>query len=247
MSKENETRKKYEINFEEHAEFSPIGAFKLITSTELAELANEVFVGAFKDFEGLKFEPPATPKDEPTFTMYFNHGTYPEEDENGQKVILGVTPAVKNDGNGSTNPVEKLRRFDNMISNGAKYLATEDLKDVVETLLTPPLYKGGNIKWNQIVSELSIRNQYNYNSYTQYTIVKGISISRLAALIFGDKIDDDHYDYTVNVLSPINAGPMGGQAYNWILQINRASSNEVAKLYKSFGCYTTTDNIIRKK
>jgi len=241
MSKENETnREPYALDFEP-VDFNPIGAFKLTTSSDLGKLANEVFSAGFEDYEGIIFEPGVNGS-EPTFELIFNHGKYADD------AVVGVKSAIAADNSGSNNPLDRIRRMDNIYANGAKYIATEDLKDIVTKLLVPSLYKGGNIKWGQIVVEYAERSQYqmyNPNASTQYTKIRGISAKRLAAYLFGSKTENDTYDYEVRVIGQSTAGLMGGKSSNWVLQISRASLAEVTELYKAYGFNPSASNIIR--
>lgn len=236
MSNEKETREKFKLEIEPE-EFKPIGEFKLTTSSDLGKLAYAVFSQVFADFEGVIFEPGNG--GEPTYSLIFNHGKY-EDDE-----MVGVKSAVsaKSD---SSSVVDRIRTLDNLYKNGAKYLATEDLMDVVEKLLIPQYYNGGKPKWGQIVVDFSERSYSIYNSnVVQYTKINGISAKRLAALIYGYKTDEDSYDYEVRVVGPAVANPMGGKPNNWILQISRASYSEVNALYKAYGYTTSPSNIIK--
>jgi hypothetical protein len=242
MSKENvQKRDKFVIDIEPQ-EFSPIGAFKLTTSSDLGKLAYQVFSGAFEDFEGLIFEPGVN-GGEPTYSLIFNHGKYDED------AVVGVVSAINQDkGEGSANPLDRIRRMDNVYANGAKYLATEDLKDVVEKLLVPGLYNNGKPKWGAIVVDYAERSQYNLyapNAVTQYTKINGISAKRLASFIYGYEVDGDKFDYEVRVVGPANTQMMGGKTINWVLQISRASLSEVTELYKAYGYNPTASNIIK--
>lgn len=246
MSKENETvRKPYALDFDP-VEFNPIGAFKLTTSSDLGKLANEVFKQGFVDYEGIVFDPGANGA-EPTFELIFNHGKYEETED----TVFGVRSALAGDKSATSNPVDKLRKIDNVCANGAKYFATEDLKDVVSKLLIPSLYKGGNIKWNQIVVEYAERpayQMYNNNAAIQYTKIRGISAKRLAAMLFGIKTETDEYDYDIRIVGQALLGQNGfnnGKVSNWVLQISRASLAEVTELYKAYGFNPTASNIIR--
>jgi hypothetical protein len=231
-------REKFKINVEPE-EFNPIGAFKLTTSSDLGKLAYQIFSTVFEDFEGLIFEPGNG--GEPTYSLIFNHGTYDKD------ATVGVEPAIKQDSDNSNNPLDRVRRMDNAIRLGSKYLATEDLKDVVEKLLVPQLYNNGKIKWNQVVVEYAERSQmnlYNPNTVTQYTKINGISAKRLAGLIYGYKTDEDQFDYEVRVVGPATA-QFNGRTNNWLLQISRASLAEVTDLYKSYGYNPSASNIIK--
>ena len=233
-----EKREKFKIDIEGE-EFKPIGEFKIITSSELGSKANEIFKSTFADYEGIIFD---GNQGEPTFSLIFNHGKY-DSDE-----IVGVVSAINDKINAGDDPLRRVRRMDNLLANAGKYFATDDLKDVVEKLLISPLYNKGNPKWGQIVVDYSERaayNIYNPNQMNQYTKINGISASRLASLIFGYKDDaGDTFDYEVRVIGATNSG-FGGRPSNWVLQISRASYNEVNELYKSFGYNTMNSPIIR--
>lgn len=241
MSKETESRKKFAIEIEPQ-DFSPIGAFKLTTSSDLGKLANEIFAAIFEDFEGLIFEP-GNGNNEPTYSLIFNHGKYDED------ATVGVVSAIQDKGGDSANPLDRIRRMDNVYANGAKYLATEDLKDAVENLLVPGLYNNGKPKWNAVVVDYAERSQYNLyspNAVTQYTKINGISAKRLASLIFGYEVDGDKFDYEVRVIGAASSQMMGGKATNYVIQISRASLAEVTELYKAYGYNPSASNIIRK-
>lgn len=241
MSKETEGREKFAIDIEA-LDFSPIGAFKLTTSSDLGKLANEIFSSIFEDFEGIIFEP-GNGNSEPTYSLIFNHGKYDED------ATVGVVSAIQDKGTDSANPLDRIRRMDNVYANGAKYLATEDLKDVVEGLLVPGLYNNGKPKWNAIVVDYAERSQYNLYSQsavTQYTKINGISAKRLASLIYGYEVDGDKFDYEVTVMGPASAQMMAGRAVNYMLRISRASLAEVTELYKAYGYNPSASNIIRK-
>ncbi len=233
-----EKREKFKIELEPE-EFKAIGAFKIATSAELGSLANEIFKTVFADYEGIIFDGNAG---EPTYSLIFNHGKYEDDERVGVKSALEISRKDTNDA------IARVRTMDNIYRNAAKYIATDDLKDVVEKLLVAPLYNKGNPKWGQIVTDYAERapyNIYNPNQMNTYTKINGISANRLASLIFGYKDNEgDTFDYEVRVIGGANAG-FGGKPTNWILQISRASYNEVNELYKSFGYNTTTSNIIR--
>ena len=242
MSKENEqVRETFKLELDP-IDFSPIGAFKLTTSSDLGKLAYEVFSSVFEDFEGLIFEPGVN-GGEPTYSLIFNHGKYDDD------ARLGVVSAINQDkGERSSNPLDAIRRMDNVYMNGAKYLATDDLKDVVEKLLVPALYNNGKPKWGAVVVDYAERSQYNLyapNAVTQYTKINGISAKRLASLLYGYEVDGDKFDYEVRVVGPANTQMMGGKTINWVLQVSRASLAEVTELYKAYGYNPTASNIIK--
>ena len=240
-SKETKDREKFVIDIEPQ-DFSPIGAFKLTTSSDLGKLAYEIFSAAFEDFEGLIFEPGVN-GGEPTYSLIFNHGKYDED------ATVGVVSAIQQKEGSSANPLDRIRRMDNVYANGAKYLATDDLKDVVEKLLVPGLYNNGRPKWGAIVVDYAERSQYNLyspNAVTQYTKINGISATRLASFIYGYKVDGDEFDYEVRVVAPASNQMMGGKTINWILQVSRASLAEVTELYKAYGYNPSSSNIIKK-
>jgi hypothetical protein len=85
---------------------------------------------------------------------------------------------------------------------------------------------------------------YGYQQNDQYTKIIGISPKRLATLVYGYKDNDteDIYDYEVRFLGSLNLGFGNNQS---VLQILRASANEVNNLYKTFGYNVTNSNIIR--
>lgn len=237
MSENTEKQEKFEINIKPE-EFKPIGEFKLTTSSDLGKAAYTIFKSAFADFEGVIFEPGNG--SEPTFSLIFNHGSYGEDETVGVKSAM----AVKAD---SSSVVDRIRTLDSLYKNGAKYVETQELKDVVEKLLVPNLYNGGKPKWGQIVVDFSERSYSIYNNQVvQYTKINGISAKRLVSWIFGSKVDGETFDYEVRVVGPATpAAPMGNRPNNWMLQISRASYEEVNALYQSYGIATSNSNIIR--
>lgn len=238
MSENNAAREKFKIDVEP-ADFGPVGEFKLTTTKQFGALVNEIFKEAFVDFEGVLFDPGSSTM-EPTFSLVFNHGKY-EEDER-----VGIKLAVADQGSADNNPVNRIRRMDNFYKNGAKFIATEDLQDVVEKILIPKFYNNGKINWGRIVLDYQEPkyNMYGYQQNDQYTKIIGISPKRLATLVYGYKDNDteDIYDYEVRFLGSLNLGFGNNQS---VLQILRASANEVNNLYKTFGYNVTNSNIIR--
>ena len=237
--KTEDTRERFEIELEENLEFKPIGEFKITTSSDLAALANEVFKNIFEDYNGIIFEPSG----EPSFSLIFDHKDHDED------ATVGVRPMFNSKIADKADVVERLRQRDNMYNYGAKYEATEDLKDAVEKLLVPNLYNGGKPRWGQIIADFSERSGYNiYNQgvIEQYTKVSGISAKRLVALLYGYKDEEgDTYDYEVRVLGKAGISAFNGASNNWTIQISRASFAEVNALFKSYGYNPNNSQIIR--
>ena len=242
MSEENkkEERKKFEINVDPE-KFDSIGQFILTTSSDFGKLVHQCF-SVFDDYFNLKYEPAKTIQVngkpvfiEPSFTLAFRHGEFPEGS------LLGVEPALKEQTN-SANAVLRIRGLDNIRELGGKYQATDDLKDVIEKYLIPNYFNNGKILWNQVCKEFQDRgwNIYNQNSSTPYTLICGISLRRLAYLIYGREVDGDKFDYTVIEQGPAAVNPQGVPT-NYIIQINKVSVNNVNKLCNYYG-YNPTAN-----
>lgn len=241
MSEVNEGAKKrdpYKINIENDP-FNPIGEYKLITSTELGQLASSIFKSAFADFEGVIFEPGNGA--EPTFSLIFNHGKYNDDE------IVGVKRSIDTKADGD-DVISLMRHRDRLGREGDKYLITDDGKDVIEQLLTPAAYNSGKPRWNQIVSEFSESQGYYYNPQVpQYTKISQISLKRLVTLIYGykDAITNDIYDYEVRIVGATGAPSPNMPASSYMLQISRASTNEVNNTYRKLGYSIASSNIIR--
>ena len=235
-------RTKYSIDIEPD-DFNPIGEYKLVSSSELGLLAYEVFKSAFADFEGVIFEP-GNGNIEPTYSLLFNHGKYGEDE------VVGVRRSIDISKVDPDSVLARTRFRDSLGRDGDKYLITDDGKDVVEPLLTNPMFNRGKPKWNQIVTEYSDRPNgfYGYAPQTpQYTKVSYISISRLASLIFGRKNSEtkDIYDYEARVIGTTSQARPGMPASDFMLMITRASTNEVNATYKKLGFSIANTNIIR--
>lgn len=236
MSKETEKeRVPFEIKVEEPEKFNPIGSFIFTTSSDFGKLVYELFK-VFDDFYNIKYEPAKTVNIngkpvyfEPSFTLAFKHGEFPEG------AHLGVESAFKESAK-SSNSVLLVRDIENRRNLAGKYQVTEDLKDVIEKFLIPNFYNNGKINWNQVCRESIDRgyNVYNPNAGIPYTEICGISLRRLAYLIYGREIDGDKFDYTVqeNVPSAVNAQ---GVPSNYIIRIDKISVNNVQDLCSYYG------------
>lgn len=228
-------RKKYKLTMDDHYSFNPIGEFKLLPSTELGRLAYPIFKAAFADFEGMIFE---YNNGNPSMSLLFNHGKYDDE-------VVGVKRTVEGKNN-SDSVLERTRFRDNVIRYGDRYYITDDLKDVIEYLLTNQAYNNGKPKWGTIVTEYSENRGWYQPNATQYTKVSQISLNRLASLLFGrkDPNTDDKFDYEVRLLGSLNT-IQGMPASDYMLQITKASTNEVNEVYKKLGFSMMSSNIIR--
>lgn len=239
-NQENTTqRKKFEIEVKEPLQFDAIASVKFITSDELCKLASELFKSVFADFEGCIFE--TTQQGEPTLSLIFNHGEYDE----------GAVVACERGGKSSGSTIlDRTRRRDIALAEGDRYYLTEDGKDVVKDLLIPREYNNGNPNYKRVVSEFvdrSVVNQFNVGQLPQYTKVSFISLDRVASLLFGVKVDNDIKEYSVRIGAAMPQPMMGGfqVAPKYMLQIMRASTNEVQEIYKKCGWTTAGSNIVR--
>jgi len=259
MSEDNkevkEAREKFVIE-EVNEEFNPIGSFKLITSDELGKLASELFKGIFIDCEGVKFNPGGK-NEEPTYSLIFNHGKYDEATLKTEGKVLGIKSALV-ETNDSSDPLEKMRMMYKITNSTTRYLATDDLSDVVEKLIAQSQkyynFTTHKVNWKNIMIEFSeqARSGFYSSKPIQFTAVEGISAKKLVQLIYGTKSKEkdgnkDEYDYSVSVLmaAPNGYFVQNNQPSNWILQINRASGKEVTELYNKFGYNTSSSTIIR--
>lgn len=241
MSEQNNTkREKFQVKVSEPLQFDAIASVKFITSDELCKLTSELFKSVFADWEGCQFE--TDNQGMPYLSFIFNHGEYDKD-----AVVACERFGAKSTG---SNVLDRTRGRDNLLAKGDRYYLTDDGKDVVKDLLIYREYNNGNPNYGRIVSEMtdrSIVNQYMQGQSPQYTKVSFISLDRIAALLFGTKVDNDIKEYSVRIGASMPQPMMGGMqmAPKFMLQIMRASTNEVQEVYKKCGWTTVGSNIVR--
>lgn len=239
MSEENKKNEGKEKEFKleiEPIEFNALGQFIITTSSDFGKLVSECFK-VFGDFCGVDYEPEKvinnggrTIYQEPSFTLAFRHGSFPEE------TLLGVEPAFSKDAQRSSNAVLRVRGYDNERDFAGKYQVTDDLKSVIKRLLIPNYFNNGKINWGRVCVEKADRDKYN-NPVT-VTCVQGISVRELAYLIYGRKVDGDEFDYSINQLAPIQPQSIymyQGESLNYAIQINKISVNNTDELLSYYG------------
>ena len=234
-------REKFVIDIDEHFEFNAIAESKFITSKDFARLTNELFHSVFADYEGCTLE---VNGNEPTLALVFNHGEYDEK-------AITCCERISTKSVGST-VIDRGRSRDNLLKDGDRYYLTEDGKDVISDLLIRRVYNNGNIDLRKVVSEISERgpvNTYFVQSQQQYTKVSYISLDRLCGLLFGTKDEDGTpVEYSANVVAMIPTYNVPGVNVNanYVLNITRVSSKEVADIYNKLGLGVQSGlNIIR--
>lgn len=231
-------REPYVIKVDQHQPFDAIAQTKYITSNELCRLTSELFRGVFEDYEGCIFE---TNNGEASMTLVFNHGKY---DENAT-----VACRLGNAQSSGNSVIDRTRTRDYIVRDGNKYLLTEDGKDAITPLLVPRIWNNGNPNWSRIVSDWVDRNMMNAFSIQQlpqYTKVSYIDLRQLCRLIFGSTDGDDNVDYSVLIMSTLTPyAALGKMNVNYMLNITRASSKEVAAAYEKLGFGTMGTNIVR--
>ena len=240
MSEETK-RDKFVIELDETFEFSPIASSKFITSTDLCSKVSELFHLVFADYEGCVFE---MANNEPTISLFFNHGEYPDAAHVATEKVGGKTV-------GST-IIDRSRSRDRLLKEGDKFYLTEDGKDVIKDLLTLRVFNNGNPDFNRIATEWADRapvNAYFQQAPTQYTKVSFISVARLCGLLFGSKdAEGNDVEYDVNVrcaLNPTGFGFNNGAVNNnYVLNITRVSSKELVDFYNKIGLGASIGNAI---
>lgn len=242
MSEETK-RDKFVVELEDPFEFGAIASTKFITSNDLCAKVSELFHEVFADYEGCIFEMTGN---EPTISLFFNHGEYPD-------AAHVATEKIGSKSVGST-IIDRSRSRDRLLKEGDRFAITEDGKDVIKDLLILKVFNNGNPDFSRIASEWADRapvNSYLVQAPTQYTKVSFISVPRICGLLFGSKDKDgNEVEYSANVVSAINPT---GYAYtntfttpNYILNITQASSKEVIDFYNKIGIGVSAGmNIIR--
>lgn len=236
MKNQNEgtVREKFKFDIVEFEKFDSIAQTAFISSNDFLKKISEFFKGIYADFEGCILE--TTNGGEPTVSLIFNHGNYPDD------AIRACEPAGgKTSGN---TLIDRTRNRDRQLSEGDRYYLTKDGMDGITPYLTTRSYNNGKPNWKLLVSEFQERNvQYMYgtNPATQYTKVSNLSLTRLCGLLFGVDVDDDHFEYQVNVTLPVTnpavgmPAMMGNANMNYMLTILRVSSKVLNNIYQKLG------------
>ena len=235
MGTQNEKIKRdpYKIELAENVPFNSIASSVYISSSDLMKLVNELFRGAFADFEGSVFETArnAGIGAEPTVSLFFNHGKYEDQ----------PTACERSNGKNVGNALlDRTRNRDRQIMEGDRYIISEDGKDVIAPLLTQRNFNNGNPNWKLLVGDFVDTASTGFFTMTQapqYTKISGLSINKLCSLIYGEKLNGKNYEYDVKIAGGINT-PWGGSpqlTVNYMLIVNRVDRDEVAKVYEKLG------------
>lgn len=232
-SEQNQSRKKFKIEIQDHETFPGIARTAYVASNEFCKMVSELFKNVFADFEGCIFE--VTQAGDPYISLLFNHGQYPED---------AVVACTRNGGNASgSNVLDRVRTRDRQLIEGDRYHLTDDAKDALTPLLTARMFKNGNPEWKQITSEWQDRtaiNFYNVGAIPQYTKVSFIDLNRLCAMIYGLKDENgDNVEYSVTIAAPLSVmGYQNGAMQsnmNFMLNITSACQEELSKVYEKLG------------
>jgi len=244
MSEEKKTETKveertpYEINIDPET-FDPDSEAKYLTSTEFCGLINVIFRAAFRDYYGSKFE--LSNNGVPSISLHFSH----IEAGEGEAVAT-VRSGAKTIGN---SVIDKTRQRDHMMTEGDRYMVSEDGKDVISKLLFPYIYNKGKINWKNITAEVSDGgNQMFYGQGQQLTKITGIDPKRICAMLWGTKDDEGEVDYGISVLKDLSVNPMimpGTVPSNYVLMITKAHTSKIRKTYEKLGIGIVGSNIIR--
>ena len=238
--KKEERKERFDFNIaeEDKLPFAEIGEFKFSTSSDFGKLVGELFK-VFDDFYNIKYVPAKTVNGtfyEPSFTVAFKNNVY----EVGTNIIHGVDPAQREIETGG-DYVQLIQSIDNKKANAGKFVATENLKDILEKYLSPIYFNQGKINWGQVcrpVADPIYGNPYGGNRYIQCTSFVGLSARKFAYLFYKKTDVDAKYLYMINQGNnqqiidnfgrPINMD-------NYTLQICRTNVKNVDELMKYYG------------
>ena len=235
-----EERVPYVVELDEPLKFEHDAEVSILTSKELGSLANEYFKAAFPgDYEGCNI---VYAHNRLSLCLYFRHENH----------VDGQVYGVELNGTNSTHNklTDAIRRRDYLAKEGDRYSLTADGEDIVKPLLFRNLVsQNGKINQGQVVSEVADNTASNmyYGKPSQFTMVSGIDLNIVCALLFGKK-DTDGNDvvYTVDCKGVKNPGAGYGQssAGNLILWVNRINANKVGATCLNLG-FGGVSNIIR--
>ena len=240
MSEETK-RDKFVVDLDEHFDFGAIASSKFITSNDLCEKVSELFHLVFADYEGCTFEMTGN---EPTISLFFNHGEYPDAEH-------VATEKIGSKSVGST-IIDRSRSRDRLLKEGDRFSLTEDGKDVIKDLLILKVYNNGNPDFGRVACEWAERgpvNSYFSQAPVQYTKVSFISVPRICGLLFGSKdAEGNDVEYSANVVSAINPTGFNSQfaTANYILNVTQVSAKELSEFCNKIGLGASAGaNIIR--
>lgn len=252
-------KKEFRIKIAQKIDFDPLFDCKIMESVTLCGLVSKIFHASFSDFEGCNFMVPMTnqntpnPNMSPSIDLYFNHReTAPTGPDQTRGVTRKLEEQIK------SNVVKIVRDRDRRVNEGDKFYLTEDAKNAIAPfLLDIPAIKdrNGNIKWGSIVSLVAdpVTPVMGIRTVpSQYTLVKYIDPRKILATVFDDggKDDPKAYDFTLASRKTANVGYGNQPIYtnNWIMIINRISSQNVKEYMEEYGLgyqYNTTFPMIR--
>lgn len=236
----NGEREKFRIKIDQHAPFDGVADLAYVTTNEFLAMTSDVFRDVFADYEGCILE--TGQNGEPVVSLLFNHGKYGEKD----------AVCVERAGGKATGSsiIDRTRNRDRQLTEGDRYIITEDGKDAIMPLLTAKCYNNGNPNWKVIVGEFQDRNVYNYYQPTQlpqYTKIYGISLNRLCGLLFGEKDGDEFVEYSVNIATSIMPKMTANMSMNpsYLLAVTKVSQKEIKKIYEKLGFGNIGTQIVR--
>lgn len=228
---------KFTIKEEDKLVFPEIGEFAFTTSSDLTKIVDELF-HVFDDFANIKYIPSRTVNGvfyEPSFTIAFKNNIYPKD----SKIIHGVEPAIKEIENGA-DYVQMIQTIDNRKQNAGKFIATEDLKDIIKKYLSPIYFNNGKINWGRICNNIALptNNTLYARNYTQYTVFEGLAARNFVHLLYKKTDPDARYTYIINQGIPQQMVDNFGRPMNtdnYTLQICRTNVKNFDALMKYYG------------
>jgi hypothetical protein len=176
-------------------------------------------------------------------SLHFAHIDKPEGG-----VVATERSSAKTVGNTT---IDKTRSRDRMMADGDKYVLTDDGKDFIKKLLLPRMFNNNKPNWSNIVGETIDGNQasiYAPMNANHVTKVSYIDPRRICALLWGEKDESGSLDYGITILKDLSINPMtmpGTIPSNYVLRIQRAHTQTIAKTYEKFGIGAFGSNIIR--
>jgi hypothetical protein len=221
----------------EPIEFEHVSETTYVYSSEFLKNAANLLREVFSDFEGVMISK-SSQSNFPMVDILFNH-LNTEDDERAKACKLG---SAKTTGNTT---LDSIRRRDYLVAEGDRYYLSDDGMDFFERLLVPAqISNNGKPNWKKVVSEYVDKNpgnMYNFGKPTQYTKVM-ISMSKLAELIYGEKINDVRFSYDVKIKAPVG---YAGMASDYIITIDRINSDAIRDIYQKLGFTTSNSGIVR--
>ena len=238
------------IVIDEHEKFDAIVDEKYLTSKDFCEAVSQIFHTVFADFEGCSLDPIPN-SNQVAIGLYFNHRDY-----SGSDMPVACSRYVDNN-NTKNATLRSIRARNNMLTHGDRFYLTKDGQSAISDLLINGsfLYKNdGTVRWDKCVAEITDPStQFGYGvNKIQLTKVSYVDPIKLAALIYGDtEVDpkdgtETHWVYNIRVLKSLPNIVGVGQSNNFMLAVERISTEETEKLANAYGfTFSSGLNIIR--